>query len=109
MRLHGRPVSASAPVIAKRQTNSSSSGQSTDAIMVRLVILRLESRIAAISSPPISRGSGVMNSPSSSAIATTALIVWLRSKGWRGTSGTSRVTAITVPSMRSCHSSQITA
>ena len=109
MKLHDRPVSASAPVMAKRQANSSRSGQSTAAIMVRLVILRFDINSAAISSPPISRGSGVMNSSSRSAIATSPLIAWARSKGWRGTSATSRVTASTVPSMRSCHNTQITA
>jgi hypothetical protein len=99
---------ANDPVIAKRQTKSSSKGQSTAAIIVRLVNLRLASSNAAITRPPISRGSGVAKSTSSMTRATRPLMVWLRSWGWRGTSETSRVTAMTVSAMRSCQSSHTT-
>jgi hypothetical protein len=47
-------------VIANRQETRSSKGQSTAAIIVRLVILRLASNRAAMINAPISRGSGVV-------------------------------------------------
>jgi len=50
-------------------------GQSTAAIIVRLVILRLASSRAAMIKAPISRGSGVENRTSSATSATTPLIV----------------------------------
>ncbi len=109
MPAHGMPVSASAPVTPKRQANNSKSGQSTAAIIVRLVNLRLARRSAAITSAPISRGSAVVKRASSASVAITPLIVWLRSGGWLGTSGMSRVTAMTDPVMRSCQTTQMTA
>ena len=59
----------------KRQATSSKSGQSTAAIIVRLVILRLANKRAAMISAPISRGSGVAKSTRSASKATTPLIV----------------------------------
>ena len=67
------PVSLSCPVIANRHATRSSSGQSTVAIIVRLVILRLASSSAAMISAPISRGSGVANRSSSASTRERAL------------------------------------
>ncbi len=69
------PESLSCPVMAKRQETSSSSGQSTAAIIVRLVILRLARSKAAMIKAPISRGSGVAKRTSKATTATPPLIV----------------------------------
>ena len=73
------PAWLRAPVIANKHETRSSKGQSTAAIIVRLVILRFASNRAAMISAPISRGSGVVNSTSNASMATPPLIVWLRS------------------------------
>ena len=79
------PAPLSFPVIANRQATSSSSGQSTVAIIVRLVIRRFASSSAAMISAPVSRGSGVENRISNTISATPALIIWNRSIGCAGT------------------------